>query len=96
MRVLAVALFPVMVVAGGWLKIDYKGVDIYSLGQLAGLVGAVLLATNFILATRWRWVEDLAGGLDKVYGWHHWLGATAWGALMVHPLFLVWWAKGTI
>jgi predicted ferric reductase len=40
------------------------------------------------LATRWRFLEDLFGGLDKVYQVHKRLGRWAFWIILLHPLFL--------
>ena len=56
------------------------------IGQLAGLVGMAMLAIVFVLASRVRWIEDLFGGLDKVYQVHHRLGRAAFVMLLAHPI----------
>ncbi|MDX9667997.1 hypothetical protein QMK50_23900 [Pseudomonas sp. P5_152] len=35
------------------------------------------MATSCILASRWRIIEDLFGGLDRIYHSHKWLGIWA-------------------
>ncbi len=60
-----------------------------ALSQILALVGATLLAINFILAARLKVVEDLFKGLDKVYHAHHWTGALATVFLINHPIWLV-------
>jgi predicted ferric reductase len=55
-------------------------------GQLAGLVGMAMLAIAFVLASRVRWIEDLFGGLDKMYQVHHRLGRAAFVMLLAHPI----------
>lgn len=57
-------------------------------GRLAGLVGIVLYAINFILSTRLRFLEDLFGGLNRVYIAHHIVGGIALIVLLAHPLAL--------
>ena len=59
-----------------------------SLGQITGLVGMVLFSLTLILSTRIRLLEELFGGLDKVYRAHHFLGASAFVLLLFHPVFL--------
>ncbi len=56
------------------------------IGQLAGLVGMAMLAIAFVLASRVRWIEDLFGGLDKMYQVHHRLGRAAFVMLLAHPI----------
>ncbi len=57
--------------------------------QLASLVGTVLLGISFIISGRFKWVEDLFGGLDKMYKVHHVTGGVAFVMLLHHPLFLI-------
>ena len=59
-----------------------------SIGQLAALIGITLLGITFLLNTRLKFIENLFGGLDKVYKAHHLLGTTAFLFLLSHPLFL--------
>jgi len=61
----------------------------HTLGQVCGLIGMTLFAITFILSTRAKWIEDLFGGLDKIYPVHAILGATSFILLLLHPLFLV-------
>ncbi|MFH1401081.1 MAG: ferric reductase-like transmembrane domain-containing protein [Nanoarchaeota archaeon] len=56
---------------------------------MAGLVGMTMFALTFILSMRLRFVEDLFGGLDKVYIAHGILGGTALMLLLFHPILLV-------
>lgn len=65
---------------GGYLSI------VYSMGQLCGLVGIVLLSENFILSGRYLWLEKVFGPLDKVYRVHHKLGRWAYGILALHGI----------
>lgn len=48
----------------------------------------ILMCWAFILATRFRWVERLFGGLDKVYKAHRHIGETAFFLILLHPVFL--------
>jgi predicted ferric reductase len=59
-----------------------------SLGQITAIFGFILFALQFVLAARFRLVEQLLSGLNKVYTYHHLLGGVALALLMVHPLFL--------
>lgn len=68
--------------AGGWQNWSR------ALGQLAGVVGLGWFAWDFVLNTRWKWVEDSFGGLNKVYLAHHWLGGVSFILLLIHPLIL--------
>ena len=42
----------------------------HNLGKIFGLVGMTLFALNFLFATRLKFLEDIFGGLDKVYVVH--------------------------
>lgn len=74
-----------------------KGTDIFpdyaisthSLGQLSGLVGMTLFALTFLLTTRLKFIEDLFGGLDRVYKSHRNIGILAFISILFHPLLLV-------
>jgi predicted ferric reductase len=48
----------------------------------------ILMCWAFILATRFRWVERLFGGLDKVYEAHRHIGESAFILIFLHPVFL--------
>lgn len=48
----------------------------------------MLMCWAFILATRFRPVEWLFGGLDKVYRAHRVIGETAFFLIFLHPVFL--------
>jgi predicted ferric reductase len=60
-----------------------------SLSQIFALIGIVLMAVSLLLSTRIRIVEDIFGGLDKVYRVHHLIGVVAFIMLVNHPLLLV-------
>jgi predicted ferric reductase len=59
------------------------------IGQIAGLMGITLFALTFILSTRIRFIEDIFGGLDKVYIVHSILGGVALILILFHPILLV-------
>ncbi len=48
----------------------------------------MLMCWAFILATRFRPVEWLFGGLDKVYKAHRYVGEAAFFLIFLHPIFL--------
>lgn len=64
----------------------YSLFPIFSLGQISGLLGTVLLSLTLLLSTRWSVIEDLFGGLDKVYKTHHLVGIGSFVLLLSHPL----------
>src|SRR5258708_19421764 len=59
-----------------------------SLGQILGLIGAVMFSLNFVLSMRLKIFEDFFGGMNKVYVAHHILGGVAFLLLLFHPLAL--------
>lgn len=59
-----------------------------SIGQLTALIGATLFFLNFVLAARFKLIENIFNGLNRVYLWHHYLGAISFILLLFHPLFL--------
>lgn len=61
-----------------------------TLSALAGLTGLLLYAVTIVLSARFRSVEALVGGLDKVYRQHHHLGALAFSLMLTHPALLAW------
>jgi len=78
-----------MILGGWWLWwLGRAGLVWPSLGQLSGITGIILMAANFVLAARWKWMEKRSGGLGRVYNGHHFLGAVAWVVLLAHPLLL--------
>lgn len=59
-----------------------------SLGQVSGLLGMTLLSINFILSTRFKFLDRWFNGLNRVYIKHHIIGALAFCFLLFHPLLL--------
>lgn len=76
---------------------NVKSWHIYS-SQLAGIIGFTLFAISLVLSTRLTWLEDLFGGLDKVYHTHHTIGKIAFSLLLFHPVILAtrWIPQNTI
>ncbi len=62
---------------------------VHSFGELFGLVGMTMFALTFVLSTRIKFIENIFGGLDKVYVVHGILGGTALLLILFHPIFLV-------
>lgn len=85
----------------GWLALDFRiagrpllagGLQddpLYELGTSLGFWGTIYFGLNFVLATRWRWVERLFGGLDKVYRAHNFAGRLALTLLVLHGGILI-------
>mgnify|MGYP003383486749 FL=1 len=57
---------------------------IASLSLASGVAGFSLMAGAALLASRWRWLEAVFGGLDRVYQVHKWLGIWALVMASVH------------
>lgn len=72
-------------------QVSSEGIQISWLfiSQLFSLSGATLLSISFILSSRWSFIEDWFGGLDKVYKRHHLFGGISFVLLLHHPLFLI-------
>lgn len=62
-----------------------------SIGQITGLLGAVLLSSNFILAARLKFLDPLFNGLNRIYIVHHLTGALSFILLLFHPVILALW-----
>lgn len=61
----------------------------FFLGQSAGLVGMTMFALTFVLACKFKFIEDMFDGLDKVYNVHSILGATSFVLILFHPILLL-------
>ena len=75
--------------AGKWLLAGSKVDPLYEAGSSLGFYASLLLALNFVLATRWRWVERLFDGLGKVYALHAFSGKTALSFVVLHSAILI-------
>lgn len=80
--IVAVSLFLTLqsVPAGTWLTLA-------TLSLVSGIAALALMASAAILAARWQVVEEVFGGLDRVYDAHKWLGVWALSLASVHLLF---------
>lgn len=58
-----------------------------ALSLASGVAALALMAAAAILAGRWSWLEDVFGGLDRVYDTHKWLGVYALAFGSAHFLF---------
>jgi predicted ferric reductase len=52
------------------------------------MTGVALMSMNFLIATRWRFIEKFFGGFDVSYKVHDLLGRTALVLVMAHPILL--------
>lgn len=72
-------------IAGKILALPGDTADpIYELGTSLGFWGFLLFGLNFVMATRWRWIERLFGGLDRVYTLHGLLGRWTLALILLH------------
>lgn len=65
-----------------------SGATFLSIGQALALSGVVLFSINFILSGRFRFLEPLFEGLNRIYIIHHIIGAIAFIFLLYHPVFI--------
>jgi predicted ferric reductase len=63
--------------------------SLYTFGRIFALVGITLFALNFVLSTRLKFLEEVFGGMDKVYLVHGIVGGTAFMLILAHPIFLI-------
>lgn len=68
--------------------IDYSSIT-HSLGELTALIGMTMFALTFILSARISFLEDIFGGLDKVYITHGILGGATLMMILSHPILLI-------
>lgn len=66
-----------------WFVTPYKYV-----AKFSSFSATLLMAISLILTTRAKVLEDLFGGLDRVYKAHHMVGRYAFSLILLHPLFL--------
>lgn len=70
----------------------YRFSNIYSgltsLGEITGLIGIAMYSVTLVMSARLKLIEDFFGGMNKVYIWHHVLGAVSFIFLLIHPLSL--------
>ncbi len=58
-----------------------------TLSLASGVTALVFMAMAALLGSRWTWLEDVFGGLDRVYEVHKWLGVWALVLASVHLVF---------
>lgn len=69
------------------IKHNFSSFHVYG-SQVFALMGFSFFAMSFVLATRLNFLEDLFGGLDKVYHAHHNMAKVAFLGILMHPLLL--------
>lgn len=60
-----------------------------SLGKLFGVLGITLFATSLLLSARFKFLENIFYGLNKVYERHSQIGQIAFMMMLFHPLLLL-------
>ena len=82
------ALYPLL-----WLslipEIDLASDLPQAIGEVLSGTAMILMSMGIFLSLRPRWMEDIFGGLDKMYVTHRRVALTAFGLLIVHFLLNV-------
>src|SRR5690606_31356086 len=84
------ALTGIVALGSGLALLDVPPISWWTPAMLrlvCGISALALMATAAILAARWPMMEELFGGLDRVYDAHKWLGIWALVLASVHLLF---------
>jgi predicted ferric reductase len=76
-----------------WLGSKFYYQDFFTsnykyMAKIMSLTGTLLMAMSLVLTVRAKFLEDLFGGLDKVFSAHHKLGRWAFTLIIFHPIFL--------
>jgi predicted ferric reductase len=58
------------------------------IAKTSSLTATILFSWSMILSARFRWLEDIFGGLDKVYTAHKYVGIFGFLIVFLHPIFL--------
>ncbi len=58
------------------------------IGKLSGIIALVLFCINIMLTKRLKLVENIFGGLNKMYIAHHFSGGIALCVILIHPIAL--------
>lgn len=69
------------------VKHSFSSFHVYS-SQITALLGFSFFALSFVLSTRLNVLENLFGGLDKVYHAHHTMAKVALFCMVAHPVLL--------
>lgn len=59
-----------------------------TVSQVISLIGTSWLCFSFIMTGRFGFINDIFGGIDKMYKSHHIIGGLAFVMVLHHPLFL--------
>ena len=80
LALISCAVVVVQVPGGTWLTLA-------TLSLSSGVVAVSLMAAAAVLGSRWKFIESLFGGLDRVYLTHKWLGVWALAFASFHLVF---------
>lgn len=90
-----IIITPVLITLILWIEVEVRKNINWSLdslfrigGQLTGLIAITLLAQSYVLATRFRFIENLFGGLDKSYKVHSLISKTGFLLILLHPVLI--------
>jgi predicted ferric reductase len=67
---------------------DYFTSNYKYIAKISSLTATLLMAISLLLTTRSKFLEELFGGLDKVYSAHHNVGRWSLTLIILHPIFL--------
>ena len=59
-----------------------------SMGQMSALIGYSLYLFNFIISSRFKILDRIFTGINRMYISHHLYGVSAFILLLLHPLFI--------
>lgn len=62
--------------------------SLYYFGQISGILSIVFISFSFLISTRNKFVEEIFGGLDKMYRVHMYTGVLSFSFILSHPIFL--------
>ncbi len=84
------ALFSYLLLIGHhWILNDWwTYAPIKYLAKFGSYTATILFCWNFILASKWQWLQKLLGGQDKVYKAHQYVGIASFLLVLLHPLGL--------
>ncbi len=88
--IILLSLVPVVLFLLGSGMQGFKNfsLSLYTLGRIFALGGITLFALNFVLSTRLKFLEEIFGGLDKVYLVHGIVGGIAFMLILAHPILI--------
>ncbi|MBD3327991.1 hypothetical protein GF340_01675 [Candidatus Peregrinibacteria bacterium] len=89
-------IIPLLITLGFWVwaKID-MGMSIFNtdlaakyIGQITALFAITLFSLTFLVSARYKWIEKVFGGLDKVYKYHGTISRWGFVFMLAHPILL--------